>query len=152
VAGTETEGSMQALTRTITADGAGLHVEERGRGEPLVLLHGMTGTGRDFGHLFDLDVLAETYRVIIPDARGHGRSTDSGHPLTFGQMAGDVLAILDALGVGCVRAVGLSMGAKTLLHVASTAPGRVVPDGLHLPVFLAEREAFAQTAISFLRG
>jgi pimeloyl-ACP methyl ester carboxylesterase len=116
---------MEVRTKTIRVDGAELHVEERGRGEPLLLLHGMTGTGSDWRHLFDLDVLAQSYRVIVPDARGHGRSTVTDQPFTFGQCASDVLAILDALGVGEVRAIGLSLGAKILLHLATSVPSRV---------------------------
>jgi pimeloyl-ACP methyl ester carboxylesterase len=116
---------MAVRTKTITVDGAELHVEERGRGEPLLLLHGMTGTGSDWRHLFDLDVLGQNHRVIVPDARGHGRSTDTDQAFTFGQSARDVLAILDALGVGEVRSIGLSLGAKTLLHLATSVPSRV---------------------------
>lgn len=102
-----------------------LHVEECGSGPPLLLLHGMTGTAGDWRHLFDLDALAATYRLIIPDARGHGRSTGSADEFTFARCSRDVGEILDALGVTDVRAIGLSMGAKTLLHVATTVPGRV---------------------------
>lgn len=105
--------------------GAELHVEECGSGPPLLLLHGMTGTAGDWRHLFDLDALAATYRLIIPDARGHGRSTGSADEFTFARCSRDVGEILDALGVTDVRAIGLSMGAKTLLHVATTVPGRV---------------------------
>jgi pimeloyl-ACP methyl ester carboxylesterase len=116
---------MEVRTRTITVDGADLHVEVRGSGEPLLLLHGMSGTGADWQHLFDLDVLGESHTVIVPDARGHGRSTDPGDAFTFGQCARDVLAILDAVEVGDVRAIGLSLGAKTLLHLATRVPGRI---------------------------
>jgi len=116
---------MPTLTRTIAVGGADLHVEERGRGEPLLLLHAMTGTGDDYKHLFDLDLVAESFRIIVPDARGHGRSTDSDDEFTFGRCARDVLAILDALGLAQVRALGLSLGAKTLLHVATAAPDRI---------------------------
>jgi pimeloyl-ACP methyl ester carboxylesterase len=117
---------MRATSRTVRVDdGAELHVEERGSGEPLVLLHGMMGTCGDWKHAFDLDALASRFRVIAPDARGHGRSTNPGGDFSFARCARDVLAILDALGVDRVRAVGVSLGAKTLLHVATLAPDRV---------------------------
>ena len=66
-----------------TTDGAELSYEEWGAGglasgEPLLLLHGFTGTGNDWQHVFDRTELARTYRVIAPDARGHGRSRSSG--------------------------------------------------------------------------
>jgi pimeloyl-ACP methyl ester carboxylesterase len=115
----------QRTTQLTLDDGTMLHIDERGAGEPLVLLHGLTGTGADWAHVFDLDALARSYRVIAPDARGHGRSTNPGGGFTFARCAQDVLAILDHLGVASARAIGLSLGAKTLLHVATRAPGRV---------------------------
>jgi pimeloyl-ACP methyl ester carboxylesterase len=105
--------------------GADLYVEERGAGAPLVLLHGMTGTSGDWRHAFDLDRLAQSFRVIAPDARGHGCSTNPSGEFTFAGCARDVLAVLDALGVGQAKAIGVSLGAKTLLHVATRAPARI---------------------------
>ncbi len=118
---------MQVSKRTITIEGSELYVEERGAGEPLLLLHGLTGTGADWRHVFDLDVLAGAYRVILPDARGHGRSTNPTGAFTFRQCAGDVIALLDALGIERARAIGVSLGAKTLLHLATAQPARVRP-------------------------
>jgi pimeloyl-ACP methyl ester carboxylesterase len=116
---------METLTRTVNVEGTALFVEERGNGKPLLLLHGVTGTGADWKHLFDLDQLAQRFRVIVPDARGHGRSTNPGGAFTFAGCAHDVLAILDALGIADTQAIGVSLGAKTLLHVATQAPSRV---------------------------
>ncbi|MGH7439746.1 MAG: alpha/beta fold hydrolase [Polyangiaceae bacterium] len=132
-------------------DGARLHVEERGHGDPLLLLHGMTGTGQDWRHLFDLDSLADAHRVVAPDARGHGRSTDTGADFTFGRCARDVLAILDALGIPQASAIGMSLGAKTLLHVATEAPDRIssmilVSAAARFPV--ATRAAFREAVTS----
>jgi pimeloyl-ACP methyl ester carboxylesterase len=105
-----------------------LHFEAHGdpSHEALVLLHGMTGTGADFGHLFDLAELARRYHVIVPDLRGHGRSRDPGGAAAFSQRAcaHDVLALLDRLGIARFRAVGVSLGGNTLLHVATLAPAR----------------------------
>jgi pimeloyl-ACP methyl ester carboxylesterase len=116
---------METIQRTIHVRGADLYVEERGTGEPLVLLHGMTGTSGDWRHVFDLEVLAHGFRVIALDARGHGRSTNPGGEFTFGGCARDVLAVLDALDIERAKAVGVSLGAKTLLHVATQAPARM---------------------------
>jgi pimeloyl-ACP methyl ester carboxylesterase len=117
--------SMETIQRTITVGDADLYLEERGTGEPLVLLHGMTGTSGDWRHAFDLDELAQSFRVIALDARGHGRSTNPSGEFTFGGGARDVLAILDALGVRQAKAIGASLGAKTLLHIATQAPARI---------------------------
>jgi pimeloyl-ACP methyl ester carboxylesterase len=116
---------MPTSTRTLTIEGIELHVEERGAGEPLLLLHGMLGAGANWRHVFDLDALARDYRVILPDARGHGRSTNPAGAFTFRECAGDVIALLDALGVERTRAIGVSLGAKTLLHVATEQPARL---------------------------
>lgn len=119
---------MKTTTHTVKVDDIEVHVEERGAGEPLLLLHGLTGSGGDFAHLFDLDALGATYRVVVPDARGHGRTagrtTDPGGAFALRRCARDVLALLDALGVDRTAAVGVSLGALTLLHVATLAPSR----------------------------
>jgi pimeloyl-ACP methyl ester carboxylesterase len=102
-----------------------IHHESRGEGPPLVLLHGLMGTGGDWKYVFDIDALARSFQVIMPDARGHGRSPMLSGDFTFRECARDVLALLDHLGIGRVRAIGTSLGAKTLLHVATAAPSRV---------------------------
>jgi pimeloyl-ACP methyl ester carboxylesterase len=114
-----------AKTTTIAIDGADLHVVEEGNGEPLLLLHGLMGTADDWGHVFDRPALARTYRLVAPDARGHGSSTNPLGEFTFHRCARDVLGIMDRLGIASARAIGMSLGAKTLLHVATASPGRI---------------------------
>jgi pimeloyl-ACP methyl ester carboxylesterase len=116
---------MQTTARNVAVDDIQVHVEERGSGQPLLLLHGLTGSGGDFAHVFDLDALGSDYRVIAPDARGHGRSTNPGGAFTIRRCARDVVGLLDALGVEHALAVGVSLGALTLLHVATEAPARI---------------------------
>jgi pimeloyl-ACP methyl ester carboxylesterase len=57
--------------------------------------------------------------------RGHGRSTNPSKEFTFRQLSLDVFSLLDHLGVERCKAIGLSMGAKTLLHLATQQPARV---------------------------
>src|SRR6185503_4575857 len=57
--------------------------------------------------------------------RGHGRSTNPSKAFTFRQLAADVFALLDRLGIQRAKAIGMSAGAKTLLHMATRHPGRV---------------------------
>jgi len=112
---------------TIAVNGIELAYQVRGQGEPLLLLHGFFGSSADWVHLFDLDELARGYRLIMPDARGHGRSTNPGWssgPFTR-QCADDLRALLDHLGLQCVKAVGLSFGGNTLLHLATASPARI---------------------------
>ena len=115
---TTTEGS-------ISYEGAELHYRTRGAGEPLVLLHGFTGTGGDWVHLFDLDDLARRFFLVMPDARGHGRSTNPSGAFTHRQCARDVRAICTHLGIAGCKAIGLSLGGNTLLHLATTQPDRL---------------------------
>ena len=108
---------------TIAVNGFEMHYQLRGDGEPLLLLHGGMGTGDDWRQVFPSD--PPGYRLIVPDLRGHGGSTNPGGAFTFRQCAQDVCALLDSLGVGRIKAIGLSMGAKTLLHAATAAPARI---------------------------
>ena len=111
-------------TGNLLTEGALLHYEIRGEGEPLLLLHGMGGHGDDWIHA-GRDAFEKEYSLIIPDARGHGRSSNSTGSLRHDQMAADVLALLDRLDIWRCRAIGMSMGANTLLHLATAHPGRV---------------------------
>jgi pimeloyl-ACP methyl ester carboxylesterase len=96
-----------------------------GEGPPLLLLHGFTGAGIDWRHVFDLEALARQWRLIVPDLRGHGGSNNPGGAFSHRQCAGDVLALLDHLKVERCRAIGLSLGGNTLLHLATRQPDRV---------------------------
>jgi pimeloyl-ACP methyl ester carboxylesterase len=108
---------------TADINGFEMYYEDRGDGEPLLLLHGGTGIGADWRHVFPAD--PDGYRVVVPDLRGHGRSTNPSKQFTFRQCARDVLSLLDRLALPRVKAIGMSMGAKTLLHVATQQPARV---------------------------
>ncbi len=108
---------------TITVNEMQMYYILHGEGEPLLLLHGYTGSSGDWTFLFE--DLAREYRLIIPDLRGHGRSTNPSHEFTYRQVALDVFALLDYLGVERFKAVGLSLGGNALLHMATQQPGRV---------------------------
>lgn len=114
----------------------GLHVERRGSGPTLVLLHGFTQTGRSWGAV--ADDLATDHEVVLPDAPGHGGSAGISADLPEG-------ADLLARSGGAATYVGYSMGARFCLHVALQHPdlvrGLVLlggTGGLDLP---EEREA-----------
>jgi pimeloyl-ACP methyl ester carboxylesterase len=104
-------------------DGCQIHYEVRGDGDPLLLLHGGLGAGTDWQHVFPDDPIG--FRVILPDMRGHGRSTNPSGEFTFRQAALDVFALLDRLGVASVKAIGLSGGGITLLHMSTLQPSRI---------------------------
>lgn len=98
-----------------------LHAERRGAGDPLVLLHGFTQSGRAWGRAGDL--LARRHEVLALDAPGHGRSSavDVGLEEGADLMAGTVAA----LGYGAPAWLGYSMGGRFALHVALLHPGAV---------------------------
>lgn len=100
-----------------------MYYETRGDGEPLVLLHGGGGAGTNWRLIFEQP--PRGYRLIVPDLRGHGRSTNPSDNFTFRQSALDVFALLDHLHIDRFKAIGVSLGAKTLLHVATLQPARV---------------------------
>jgi pimeloyl-ACP methyl ester carboxylesterase len=116
-------GQPAAAGRMIAVPGAALHVREQGRGAPLLLLHGFGGCAATWDPF--VARLARRHRVIVVELRGHGRSTNPGRTFTMRQSAADVLAVLDSLGLPRVRAIGISAGAMTLLHVATRHPDRV---------------------------
>ncbi len=108
---------------TVPINGMQMYYVSHGEGEPLVLLHGFTGSSGDW-ELF-LPDLVQGYRLIIPDLRGHGRSTNSSGTFTFRQSALDVFALLDYLAINRFKAIGMSGGGNTLLHMATQEPERV---------------------------
>ncbi|NKZ05931.1 alpha/beta fold hydrolase [Actinomadura latina] len=103
---------------------AALHVHRYGdpAGEPIVLLHGVTGHGARWR------LTAESHlggrSVLAPDLRGHGRSPHE-PPWTVERHVADVLALLDAEGIERADLVGHSYGGMIALHLARTAPRRV---------------------------
>jgi pimeloyl-ACP methyl ester carboxylesterase len=104
-------------------NGLRLYYRDSGSGDPLLLLHGFTGTGDDWQQVFTEPIAG--HRVIAPDLRGHGRSTNPAGTFRFADAARDIFAVLDHLGIERVKAIGMSAGANTLLHLATQQPARV---------------------------
>ena len=90
---------------------------------PVVCLHGVNAHGRRFRRLAE-EHLAERYRVLAPDLRGHGHS-DWEPPWTIATHVHDVLETLDAAGVRRARWLGHSFGGRLVLEIAATAPERL---------------------------
>ena len=105
-----------------TVNGMQMYYEVRGKGPPLVLLHGFFGCGSSWEALTGL---ASGYQLIIPDLRGHGRTTNPTGRFTHRQAAQDVFALLDQLGVQRFKAMGISTGGMTLLHMATQQRDRI---------------------------
>ncbi len=103
--------------------GSALRWDERGAGEPLVLLHGGLSDSRFFAR--NVPALAERFRVYTPDARGHGRSPDVPGPITPELLLRDTVAFLTTVVGGPAHLAGHSLGGSTALHVALRHPGLV---------------------------
>lgn len=96
----------------LNANGVTLHYEETGSGPPLLLISGL-GANR-LSWVPVLPLLSDAFRCITFDNRGTGESEVPPGPYTIDQMAGDAAALIDALGVAPVAAVGWSMGGSIL--------------------------------------
>jgi pimeloyl-ACP methyl ester carboxylesterase len=104
-------------------NGLEMYYEIHGRGEPLVLLHSAFYTIGMWGPF--LASLAETHRVVAVEFQGHGHTADIDRPFSYEQLADDVAAVLDHLGIAQADIVGHSIGADTALQVAIRHPERV---------------------------
>ena len=96
---------------------------EFGRGEPVLLLHGGLANSNYWGN--QVPALAESYRVIVVDSRGHGRSTHDERPYGYDLMASDVLGLMDFLKLPKAAVVGWSDGAILGLDIAIHHPERL---------------------------
>jgi 3-oxoadipate enol-lactonase len=101
-----------------------LAYERRGRGEPLLLVMGMSGTRAAWGEEF-LDLLGRAFDVITYDHRGMGESSRADGPFTIARLAQDAVGLLDALDVDAAHVLGLSLGGMVAQEIALLHPGRV---------------------------
>ena len=105
---------------------------DEGRGAPLLLLHGFTGSKLDFHD--QLQWFSDRHRVLAPDQRGHGESSNLGRADAYSLdiLAEDLAGFLDALDVQRCHLLGHSMGGMVALRFALRYPASadvVDPDG-----------------------
>ena len=120
----------------VNVNGVQLAYERRGKGAPLVLLHGYPLDH----HLWDevAPLLEDTFDVILPDLRGFGESTTVDSPYSMDDYASDIAALLDQLGISKAAIVGHSMGGYAALAFARLYPERVSGLGLVSSQLLAD--------------
>jgi pimeloyl-ACP methyl ester carboxylesterase len=121
------------MERVVQSGAVGLAVEEAGEGVPVVLLHGLTATRR-YVVMGSRALERSAHRVVAYDARGHGRSSPA-PAYDYEALAGDLRAVLDALGVDRAVLAGASMGAHTIARFAQDAPERVAAGVFITPAF-----------------
>ena len=100
-----------------------MYYEVHGEGEPLVLLHGYFCSSQQWNHF--IPEFQERFQLIIPDCRGHGRTTNPSDELTGRQVALDVFELLDHLNIEHIKGIGYSAGGTALLHMATQQPERI---------------------------
>jgi pimeloyl-ACP methyl ester carboxylesterase len=115
------QAEATAQTGYAPINGLQMYYEIHGSGEPLVLLHGAFGAIDLWGPI--LTTLAQNQQVIAVEFQGHGHTADIiDRPLSYEQMADDVAALLDHLGIAQADVVGYSMGGTTGLQLAIRHP------------------------------
>lgn len=107
-----------------------------GPNPPLVLVHGYTDSAACWTRL--ARALETEYDVIMPDAYGHGQSARADKTISLRDLAEELVAVVDSLGVGGAVALGHSMGAATLALAASSYPDHFRAVVLEDPPWRAE--------------
>jgi len=96
-----------------------LSFEALGSGPAVVILHGLFGAGRNWTQV--AEALAADHRVYLPDARNHGASPWA-ESMSYAEMAGDVLALIEREQLQRPFVIGHSMGGKTAMALALLHP------------------------------
>ena len=109
----------------VTDDGCriGFSITGPDQAPPLVLSNSL-GTDRSLWHA-QIGPLAERFRVLSYDTRGHGQSEATPAPYSIDRLGRDVLSLMDASGIGRAHVCGVSIGGLTALWLGVHAPERV---------------------------
>jgi len=108
---------------SIDRNGVKIHFEDVGTGPPVVMGHSILCSGEMWVN--QVPQLAERYRVINMDQRGHGRSVPATGPYELSDMVADAVAVLDHLEIERAVWAGLSMGGMVAMHAAIAEADRV---------------------------
>ena len=115
--------AAQDTGKRVPVNGMQLYYEVSGSGEPLVVLHGAYMDIPSMGEI--IPRLAQTHRVYALEFQGHGRTSDIDRPITYQNLADDVAAFMDAVGLEQADVFGYSMGGQAALQLAIRHPVRV---------------------------
>jgi pimeloyl-ACP methyl ester carboxylesterase len=113
----------QPAGRRVSVNGMQMYYEVSGQGDPIVVLHGAYMNIPSMGAI--IPMLAKTHRVYAVEFQGHGRTADIDRPITYPNLADDVAAFMDAVGLAKADVFGYSMGAATGLQLAIRHPAKV---------------------------
>ncbi len=108
---------------TVTLDGIRVFYEQRGQGDPVLLIHGLGSSTEDWD--MQVEALQRTYTVVTYDVRGHGQSDKPAGPYSVAQFAQDAARLIEHLTLGPVHVIGLSMGGMIAFQLAIDRPDLV---------------------------
>ena len=113
--------------RFFGSDGLKIHYEDRGQGDPVVLVHGFaSNVQNNWGVTGWLDLLARDHRVVALDCRGHGNSDKPHDRAAYSSsvMEDDVIRMMDQAGIGRAMLMGYSMGGRIAMGLLVRYPER----------------------------
>lgn len=116
-------GQNSQVGKYASIRGFNMYYESYGSGEPLLLIHGNSGSIADFTN--QIPFFSQHYRVIIADNRSHGKSIDTKDSLSYEMMADDFAGLLDHLKIDSAQVIGWSDGGINGLLLASRHPKKV---------------------------
>jgi len=123
VAAAGARAEAQDAGKRVAVNGMQMYYEVTGQGEPLVVLHGAYMDIPSMGGI--IPKLAESHRVYALEFQGHGRTTDIDRKITYENLADDVAAFMDAVGLAKSDVFGYSMGGQAALMLAIRHPAKV---------------------------
>lgn len=118
-----TAADAQPKGARVKVNGMQVYYEVSGKGDPLVVLHGAYMNIPTMGAI--IPKLAKTHKVYALEFQGHGRTTDIDRPITYQNLADDVAAFMDAVGLKKADVFGYSMGSAAGLQLAIRHPEKV---------------------------
>lgn len=110
----------------VQSQGLSIHYDVIGVGPPILLHHGVMGSGSRWQAIGYVDELADDFSLILVDARGHGQSDKPHDPLSYegSALARDIVAVMDDLGLENIIFWGYSLGGRVGFELANIAAER----------------------------
>jgi 3-oxoadipate enol-lactonase len=109
--------------RALIQEGGSLYYRAHGNGEPVLLIHGLGGSGLDWA--LQVPALERRFRVIVPDLPGCGSSSPPRRTYSIAGYACTLWSLLDQLAISRINIVGFSMGGAVALEMALQRPALV---------------------------
>jgi pimeloyl-ACP methyl ester carboxylesterase len=116
-------GSNPTVGKYVDVNDIKVYYEVYGEGEPLLLLHGNSGSIESF--TYQIPELSKHFKVVAIDSRAQGRTSDSDQEISYALMASDMSELIDKLNLGKVNVAGWSDGGNIGLELAYAYPEKV---------------------------